>query len=199
MANEELNGITPPEEDDVIEELPSEEDTDVDWKTPAEKYQGMAQRFKTKSEKAQKELNDYKLANPEKAPETKAPEQPQTKTEFDLAEETYLLVNGASKEQIPAYWEESQKTGKSIKELMNSPYFQETLEKTTTANATPSDTKRSGIAARDNVDYWANKVRTEGEFPPNTPENFELRKKVAAALGKQDEDKGKFTSNPIVG
>ncbi len=194
-TNEEKVGLEPEED---LEELPlepteGEEDT-TDWKSLAQKNHGIAKRYKTKNAK----LLEKPEPIVEKKVEEKQPEKKQDKTEFDLAEETYLLVNGVSKEQLPAYFEENQKTGVDIKTLMNSPYFQESLEKTATANATPSNIKRSGAAATDKVDFWVNSVNTKGEFPPNTPENTELRRKVSAALGKQDKDSKKFADNSIV-
>ncbi|KKK88586.1 hypothetical protein LCGC14_2741660, partial [marine sediment metagenome] len=67
-------------------------------------------------------------------------------------------------------------------------------EKEKSKEATPSGSKRSAGTVSNSVDYWIKK----GQYPPDTPENTELRREVANALAKQTGDKSKFTPDPIV-
>jgi len=197
MENDETKDIVADE--DVLDELPSEDDADVDWKALALKNQGIAKRYETKLQKKQ-EAEELAAKEAEKAKtEEKQPQDKTEKTEFDLAEKSYLLANGIKKEQIPLFWEEQQKTKMSIDELMASPYFQEKLESAKSADATPSGTKRGGASARNEVDYWVEKVRRGEGYPPNTSENFKLRGEVAERLAETDKNTNKFTTRPIAG
>jgi hypothetical protein len=180
MENENNEIVEIPEIPQVGE---GEEDT-TDWKAEALKYQGIAQRFKTKVEKSKEEKPEAKPEEPK----------PQDKTELDLVEKTFLLASGIKKDQFKLVFDEAKSSGKSIEELLDSPYFKEKLEMDVSKNALPSDSKRSGVGSQNDEEYWIKK----GEFPPNTPENQELRRKVANTLAKQAENKSKFSSNPIV-
>lgn len=193
MANDAENGgeVLDPIED--IEEVLDESGADItDWRALALKNQGIAKRYQTKLEK----LREVK---PEVKPEIKEPEKPQDKTSFDLAEETYLLQKGVKENQFSLVLEEVKKSGKSIKEVLGSRYFQEQLEVAASADATPQRGERGGGSAQNEVSYWIQKAdRGENPFPPNTPENRELRRKIAKELAKQSENQNKFAKDAIV-
>jgi hypothetical protein len=162
-----------------------------DWKASDLKHYGMAKRFKTKNEKLNQEFEDYKKTHPD----VKEPEkQPQDKKEFDLAEQSYLLAKGIKENQFQMVFDEVKASGKTIKEVLESPYFKEKLEVAASEAATPSAAKRAGGSAKDQADYWIKK----GEYPPNTPENRALRRQVAAALVERAKDGNKFSPSPIV-
>ena len=181
------------EELEEPEEILGDDGTDTtDWKAETFKRHGMAKRYKSDAQKAREDLAEYKTAHPDKPIEEP---KPQDKTEFGLAEESFLLAKGVKESNFPLVLEEVKKTGKSIKEILNSKYFQEELEKATSAEATPGKPERVGGAGQNEVDYWVQK----GVLPPNTPENTELRRKVAKERAKQAENKQKFSSQPIVG
>lgn len=199
-TNEQKDFIEPKEEvieDEDVEELeepkePGEGEDEPDWKALAKTNIGIAKRRGTKLKKIKEqraEAKELKEAKP-----SKEPEKPQDKKDFDLAEKSYLMGSGIKKNEIPFVWDEVSKTGKSIDELIESPYFQEKLEKEKSKEATPSGSKRSAGTVSNSVDYWIKK----GQYPPDTPENTELRREVANALAKQTGDKSKFTPDPIV-
>jgi hypothetical protein len=187
MANDNNEIVDIPE----IPVIPEGEEDTTDWKAETSKHRGIAQRYQTKSQKLKEEFEAYKTAHPEVKVEAK---QSQDKKEFDLAEKTYLIANGIKKDQFQLVFDEMQKSGKSIEDILESPYFKEKLEMEATKSATPSGTKRVGGTARDEVEYWIQK----GQLPPRTPENTDLRRKVVAALVKTSENKTKFSSQPIV-
>ncbi len=165
----------------------------TDWKTEALKFEGMARRFQTKLKNI-KELEDAEAkAEAEKKAEPEAEPQPQDKKEFDLAEESYLMAKGIKEAQFPLVLEELKSSKIPLKDLLNSPYFKEKLEIAASAEATPTGTPAS-VLGGDSVDYWIQK----GQYPPNTPENQELRRKVATALAKQADSGSRFSPNPIV-
>ena len=71
------------------------------------------------------------------------------------------------------------------------------MELETTKEALPTGSKRGGGVARNSVDYWLAKK----ELPPRdgTDATTKLRREVAKARAAQDENTGKFTSQPFVG
>lgn len=143
------------------------------------------EHFRTKFEEAEGKVKGKKQDAEPKLTE---------KTDFDLAEKSYLLANGIKKAQIQLVWDEVSKSGKSIDEILESPYFKEKLEMEASKEAIPAGTNRSGGSAVNSPEYWVAK----GQYPPNTPENRELRTKVANILAKQAANKTKFSSQPIV-
>ncbi|MEA2036881.1 MAG: hypothetical protein U9O94_05195 [Nanoarchaeota archaeon] len=175
------------EPEEILDE--NGEDT-TDWKALAQKNFGIAKRYKTKLDK-KKEVEEKKE---EAKPKEESKEKPQDKKEFDMAEKSYLLANGIKKNEFQLVWDEIKESGKSIDQVLESKYFQEKREMNATKEATPKDNKRGGGAAKDSASYWIQK----GEYPPDTIENQEIRRKVAATLAKQSGDKSKFSSNPIV-
>jgi hypothetical protein len=187
----EVDEIEPVEE---IEETKDEFDNDTtDWKALALKNQGIAKRYQTKLQKKQEA---DKLAAKE-AEEAKTKEkQPQDKKDFDYAEKSYLLSNGIKKDEITFVWEEHQKTGKSIDEILESKYFQNELrdkrELAETEEAVPRGTKRTAGSTRDTVEYW----QAKGELPPRSQP--ELRRAVLNARIKKEEAASKFTDTPVV-
>ncbi len=192
--NEEKVNIEPEDLQDFEEPESTVDDTGTDvtdWKAEALKRDGMARRFQTKLKKF-KELEDKAKADAE-AKATDETQQPQDKTDFDLAEKSYLLGLGAKKSELPFIFEEVKNTGKSIDELWDSPYFQEKLAEKRTESAIPKDTGRGGNSTKDNVDYWLNKPTGE------LPEDRELARKVVNARLAKEQQASKFTDHPILG
>lgn len=169
----------------------------TDWKDAANKGYGIANRYRTKFGKLKEAFNEYKTTHPDKPKDETKPEeadQPQDKKVLDLAEKTYLITKGIKEEQFGLVLEELNKSKLSVDELLKSSYFMEKVEKAQTASATPDGSEKGGGSARTEEDYWINK----GEYPPDTPENKELRRKVAARLAKNSSEKTHFSSRPIV-
>ena len=102
------------EPEPVIDETSGEDTTD--WKTESSKGFGIANRYKTKFGKLKESFETYKKEHPETSKEE--PKQPQDKKEFDLAEKSYLLSNGIKKEEFKDVFDEVQKTGKTIDEVL---------------------------------------------------------------------------------
>jgi hypothetical protein len=172
------------------EEILDENGTDTtDWKAEALKNYGKAKRY-------QSDVKKYKLAEAERTKaEAEKAKQSQDKKDFDYAEKSYLLSNGIKKEEIPFVWEQHQKSGRSIDDILDSKFFQNELkekrELQATEEATPSGTKRSGGSARDSVEYWLAK----GQLPP--PDQPELRRKVVNTKIATEQARSQFTSKPI--
>lgn len=168
-----------------VEELPEvkegEEDT-TDWKALALRNQGIAKRNATKL----KRLKETK--------ETPIEPQKISKEEgFDYAELSYLEVKGVSEEDHEYVLETIKDSGKSLKDLLGSKWFQSDLkerrESRVSKNAIPSGTKRSTSSARDSVEYYANKPFSE------VPK--ELKRDVLAARKKTASSANKFTDTPV--
>lgn len=185
MENELKNDAPESEETEELQELDGREDEgSIDWKAEALKRQGINKRLQTKLKK---------LGEVEKTIKPEPEAKPQDKKEFDLGEKSYLLANGVKKTEFSLVFDEVKESGKSIEEVLESKYFQEKLEFKRTKDATPSGTKRTSGSAKDDVDYWIQ----QGKLPPKE-ENPELFRKVRKALEKRDENKTKFSPNPIV-
>ncbi|MDD5013907.1 MAG: hypothetical protein PHW73_02250 [Atribacterota bacterium] len=193
MDKENVNGSAETgDELNEIEEVQDVEGNDItDWKDLAIKRDGTAKRYRTQQKKIKEEFESYKKTHPDTP---KEPDKPQDKKDFDLAEESYLLARGIKENEFDLVFSETSKSGKSIKEVLGSKWFQEELETKRSQSAIPSGSKRSGGGLQDETSYWINK----GAFPPNTPENKELRRKVANELAKRHSDNSKFSPNPIV-
>jgi hypothetical protein len=191
-------------EGDRLESIPDIEETfddegndTTDWKTLAfqrqelaKKYEGVAKRNLTDLTKLKREMEKAAETPPEKV-------EKKEKNEFDYAEMAYLEAKGIKEEEYDFILQEVKTTGKSLKDVLGFKYVQESLkgkrDEQAVKDATPSASKRGTVGTRDTVDYWLAK----GELPPNTPENWELRKKVVSEKVNRQERKSKFTDNPI--
>jgi hypothetical protein len=118
--------------------------------------------------------------------------------DFDYGQEAYLIANGIKGDESDLVKQIMSETGKSLKDVVNSKYFQAELKEKrdamAMAEAIPQGTKRSGQTTRDQVAYWVSK----GELPPNTPENMQLRRDVVNARTKANTDNTRFTTMPVV-
>jgi hypothetical protein len=199
MTNEEIkNGNVEIDEANEVPEIEETFDGDnnniTDWEKIAKRNTGIGKRFETKFNKLNAEFDQYKKDHPDIKPKEEA--KPQDKKEFDLAEKAFLTANGIKREEFGLVIDEMKSSGKSIEEILDSKYFQEKRSELASKEALPrSDKRTSPGSVKDQVDYWIQK----GEFPPNTQENKELRRKIVHALAERDKDHGsKFTNNPIV-
>lgn len=120
--------------------------------------------------------------------------------DFDYGELAYLTAKGIeADEDIALVRQVMSETGKALKDVLGSKYFQAELkqlrEDRAAKDAIPAKNGRTGGAARDTVDYWIAK----GELPPDTPENKQLRRDVVNAKAKAQTSGTKFSSNAIIG
>lgn len=162
----------------------------IDWKANAEKNKGIAQRNKTRAEKARQALaekGEKKDGEPGKKDDSKG---------LDRVDKAVLraekITDPKEVELVEAIMKE---TGKDVEGVLASKYFQGELktlrEEAAADNATPHGTNRSGNASRDSVDYWIAK----GELPPM--EQSELRTKVVNAKIAKEKSQSQFSSTPI--
>lgn len=185
MENEEIVEV------EEIPELPKVEDEDndtTDYKAEALKYQGMAQRFKTKLQKMAEKAKEVK-------PEAKVDIKEPKSDELDYGQKAYLAANDIkSQDEIKIVKDIMKDTGKTLEEVLESKYFQaeikEVREKKQTQDAIPSKTKRSSNSAKDQIDYWLNKKDSNGNY--EYPEDRELRMKVIEARRKENSSGNPF-------
>lgn len=157
----------------------------TDWKAIAIRNKGIAQRFKTKLEKAKESKIE---SAPVIVPPQPATPVPQTN---DLGELAYLAVNDIKgSDEVDFFRKLKTETGKDAQSLLTSTYFQTEFkdfkEKKATNNATPTGSKRSNNSSIDSVEYWLAK----DELPPAS--EVELRQKVVNARINKSENKGVF-------
>lgn len=120
--------------------------------------------------------------------------------ELDLGQEAYLVAKGIEEaDEIALVKQVMADTGKSMKDVLASKYFQAELKEMRadreTAAALPKSGKRSGQSAVNTVEYWLSK----GGLPEDTPENTQLRRDIVNARAKKEKSGNMFTSNPVVG
>lgn len=180
---------------DVAEITPTvdEDGNDTtDWKAVAEmnrdlalKNRGIAQRFKTKFEKAKE--------TPAKPDEKDPPKSDIGDSLGDsLGEKAFLAVNGIKgSDELDFVKKMKKETGRSTEDLLDSTYFQTELkdfrEKKSTEKATPTGSKRSSNSSANTVEYWLAK----DELPPVS--ETQLRRDVVnARMNKEEKSKRVF-------
>ncbi len=181
-----------------LEDLPKVEEGEedfTDWKAEALKRDGIARRFKTKTEKLIEKLKEASAPKPE-PPKVEA--KPEEKKEgLDRIDRAVLRTEKiVSEDEVKLVEDIMKETGKTVEQVLESKYFltelQSLRDTKTSADAIPKGINRSSQSARDSVDYWIAK----GELPPR--DQVELRRKVVNAKMQTEKDKSQFTDNPIV-
>lgn len=185
--NEEVIDIKP-----IVEQTDDDGNDITDWKAialdrtqAAERNRGIAQRYRTKFEKA-KDGTQPKDEKP-----------PSKSDELDYGQKAFLIANGVKDaDEIKLVKDIMQNTGKSLDDVVSSKYFQNEINEIREAkkveNAIPSGTKRGSPSSADTVEYWISK----GELPPASERD--LRQKVVNARIKTEKQTNVFTNNPVV-
>lgn len=175
------------------------EDT-TNWKDVAQKQHDAAVQYEGVAKRNYKDLRKLQEEPKEKPKETpKEPLEPDKQEGLDYAKKAYLKASGIESQDFELVEKYVSDTGKEIDEILENKVFKQELEdrksERESLNASPSDTPRSGVSAKDNVDYWIEK----DESPPK--EDVELRRKVIAERIRRDKQGGgssKFSDNPVV-
>lgn len=160
--------------DDVSQETEQEQ---IDWEARARELEGRLKRAETKLKKSS---------------DTPSEERSSKKSDgFDYGQEAYLVANGIKGDSESNLVKEIMaNTGKSMKDVINSKYFQAELkemrEMEATADAIPQSKNRNGQSASSTVDYWLAK----GELPPTS--EVDLRRKVVNARIERESKKNVF-------
>lgn len=192
VTNENEEVVTSENDDTATEDTTEEAVEETEGKTDTEKPKETLEQKRARLQRQLKQI-DKKLGTAET-------EEPSHKTKTDdigYGELAYLTAKGIeSDDEIDLVKTVMKDTGKSLKDVVSSKYFQAELkemrdEKTAKA-AVPSSSKRSSSPARDSVEYWLNK----GELPPAS--DTELRRKVVNARIERERS-SHFTDNPVAG
>lgn len=172
-------------ENEIIEDTTDEEilddveDTDTtDWKAEAEKARGIAQRLKTKLEKAGKPK--------EEMVEKPVPAKKEATTDgLDETQLDYLDLKGISDEdELDIIETVIAKTGQTVRQALKDDYVIAKLEKLretkAVKDATPSSTKRGGNQSSDLATALA-------RFDANgtLPDDFALRSEVVNSIAQR--------------
>ena len=186
-------GVELPEVSELPQVQDGQKDT-TDWKAIAQqqqdavtKMQGITKRFQTKLKKlAEAPKPEGNAAKPSANQDSKG---------FDYAQKAYLKASGITSDEFDFVKEVMDGTGKSdIDAVLNSKYFQAELkerrEMKTTADATPSGTKRAGQQTHNDVEYWL----TKGGLPKDNPTL--ARKVVNARIAAQNT--ARFSDEPVI-
>ena len=182
-------------EETAVETSTTEGDTKAKAEeTPEAKYA----RLKRQLEQHEKK---HKLgSHAEKQPEGDS-NQASDPNELDYGQLAFLASQGVdvnSEKQLELVRKSMKETGKDLKGLLSSKYFQAELkelkDEAAATDAIPQKGGRAGGAARNSVEYWVAK----GELPPNTPENQQLRRDVVNAKTKAAQSGSQFSSTPVV-
>ena len=189
--------MTNAHEEEIVDvpELTPEQDEEgndtTDWKALAEarhaeavKYQGMAKRFKTKSEKA-KETPASPIARKE---------QPESE-ELSDGELALFAAKGYEDDKVLELAQSLKKKGLKARDIIKDEYFlhkaKQLAKEEEVANATPKTVKRTGSVGRDEADYWLEKIEA-GTAKLSDITSHELKSKVVNLRIKRNEEKSNF-------
>jgi len=125
--------------------------------------------------------------------------------DIDFAREAYLSANGIKEaDEIDLLNDFVSNTGKNVKEVLGSKFFQSELKELREAKAVkealPSSSSRSNTSAKDTVDYWLKKIDSDKNVSLLDIPDIQLRRKVQNA--RYNSEKGvnsgsHFTNNPF--
>lgn len=169
---------------DVVTDVDTDVDTTEDTSKPEKKSESLEAR-RAKLARMLKQI-DKKLGT-----DTEVKTETRSSNSNDLGEKAYLAVNGIkSADEIAFFNKMKKETGRDAEALLQSTYFQSEFnsfkEKKTSAEATPTGSKRSSNSTTSTVDYWLAK----GELPPAS--EVQLRRDVVNARIKKENSTGQF-------
>ena len=172
MTNDEEEVIIDPINDEEEEEV---EEVYVEPKNPTETLEAKRARLEGQLARVNKDLGVV-------------PEKTSSKSDgIGYGEKAFLVANGIKGEETKLVQEAMKRTGESLEQILENPYFQAKLKETRdlamTADATPKGS-RSNSVPTDSVEYWAAK--------PIEDVPQEMRRAVVNHRIKQEESKGKF-------
>ena len=171
-TNEEEEVIIDPINDEVEEEA---EEVVVEPKKPTETLEAKKARLEGQLARVNTDLGIV----PEKTSSNS--------NGIGYGEKAFLVANGIKGEETKLVQEAMKRTGESLEQILENPYFQAKLKETRdlalTADATPKGS-RSNSVPTDSVEYWSAKPIEE------VPQN--MRAKVVNAKLASDKSKGMF-------
>lgn len=201
MAEENDKTIDIKDEDVRHVDLTSEQiaDDSIDWKAKALELQGIAKRRATQLMKAKEKLEKLAGAQPKDLnvpPQDKSNSKP---NELDYAQKAYLIAKGIQENEFEFVQQIMLETGRTLESVMAGKFFQAELNERRKAeklnNAIPNIPGRTNSEPASNkVEYWLQK----GEMPPNTPENYQLRREYVNRKYEISKKAGQFSGNPII-
>lgn len=191
MNNENNETIVDSENNEPTEETVETPKEEVKVEKPKRTPQEELVYFEGRAKRLRKDLGLESEST--KEPETK----PVQKSDgLDYGQKAFLVASGIKGDEIPLAQEIMKRTGLELDALINDDYFQSKLktfrEEKATDVATPKS-KRTPQTVVDSVDYHLSK-----ETPLEKIDDMQTRRDVLNARIKQEENKSKFTSTPIV-
>lgn len=192
MTNEEVEDVVDVPE--IALSVDEEGNDTTDWKALAEanrelalKNLGIAKRNKTRAEKALKP-KDEPQATPVVQKEPKS-------GDIGYSEKAFLKSYGISgSDELALVKEFVANTGKTLDDLVDNKYFNNSLtelrEARATTNATPAGTKRAAQSPKDDIEYWL--AKPFDEVPKD------MRIKVIDARMAKEKDSSMFSDNPVI-
>lgn len=159
----------------------------IDWKANAEKNRGIAQRNKTRAEKARKAADDAKAAGNKGKKDDEV--------ELDKGDRAILRSEKITDtEEIALVTRIMKETGKDLEATLDSKYFQAELKDLRAEHeadaASANGSKRNGSSAKSTVEYWVDR----DDLPPiGDP----LRIKVVNARIAKKQSGSQFSTTPI--
>lgn len=152
----------------------NEQETEVETDAPEQHEEPKAEKPKeTPAQKAarlKRQLKRLERDNPDLRDEDEEDDErpaPKQKTGvLDYGQLAYLTAKGIeADDEVALVREIIRDTGKSLRDVVSSKYFQAELKELrddkTVKEATPSASKRSSAAQRDNIDFWLTKPFSE--------------------------------------
>ncbi len=192
IINDDIEDVIPVPE--IVETKDDKGNDTTDYKALAEKQRdvaeqnrGIAQRNKTRAER-------FKASGGKPADGGKpngGKDDAGKSGDLDYGQKAFLATAGIKgADELKLVTEELKKSGATLDELVDNPYFQEKLKETRrlkkSDDAGIEGGKRGGQQAKDTVEYWLS--RPFGELP----DDVELRRKVVNARIKAEKNTNVF-------
>lgn len=191
-------------QDTVVEsENPATEEETSQEETPTEDqkdWESLYENQKKRAEKAEARLKE--LQPKEETPKVETPKQDLSKSdELDYGQKAYLRsydIKGAEELQLVKDW--MKRTGDTLDSLVEDDIFQAKLgklrEAKAVAEAVPKSTRRSAQVAKDDVQYWTEKINS-GQASLQDIDNVDLRRKVLNARVEHERVGNRFSDSPV--
>jgi len=178
-------------------------DTTEDIVVLKEEYKKVIDKNKRlfeRTKKSEGELKEIK-AKPELEKKPEGKKDLVKSGELDYSQLAFLAAKGVeADDELELAREVIVESGKELKEVLKTNYFQARLKELRDAKAAqaamPLSSGRGNAPARDSLDYALAKYEQKGELPPR--DQVELRRKVINARLEKETNKNKFSSDPLV-
>lgn len=185
MDNENEEVLEEGEVEETEAEAPESEETQPEPNEEEKKVEKPTETLEARKARLERQLSQ---TNKKLGIEPQRESQPNKTGALDYAQKAFLVANGIKGTETKLVEEAMRKTGETLEQVLENPYFQAKLENTRnlakTTESIPKGNNRGGKPPVDQVDYWLQK--------PIEEVPAEMRRAVVNAKYERDKNKSKF-------